>query len=216
MVSVLSGNRNFEGRINPDVKMNYLASPPLVVAYALAGTMDLDLTTQPLGTGTDGRAVYLADIWPSAEEIAEVVHGTVAAEMFNRGYADVYHGGDQWRELDVPYEAARTHALIGQACDSLGDRDAAALELDAARKILARLGATKAPAATPGGLSAREVEVIRLLAAGKSNRTIAAELFISEKTVARHVSNIFTKLRVSTRAAATAYAYEHGLQAGRT
>jgi aconitate hydratase A / 2-methylisocitrate dehydratase len=102
VVSVLSGNRNFEGRINPDVKMNYLASPPLVVAYALAGTMDLDLTTQPLGTGTDGRAVYLADIWPSAEEIAEVVHGAVAAEMFKRGYADVYHGGDQWRELDVP------------------------------------------------------------------------------------------------------------------
>ena len=106
--------------------------------------------------------------------------------------------------------------MIGQACDSLGDRDAAALELDAARKILARLGAPTAPTATPGGLSVREVEVIRLLAAGKSNRTIAAELFISEKTVARHVSNIFTKLRVSTRAAATAYAYEHGLQAGRT
>jgi aconitate hydratase len=102
VVAVLSGNRNFEGRINPDVKMNYLASPPLVVAYALAGTMDLDLTTQPLGTGTGRRAVYLADIWPSAEEIAEVVHGAVAAEMFNRGYADVYHGGDQWRELDVP------------------------------------------------------------------------------------------------------------------
>jgi aconitate hydratase len=102
VVSVLSGNRNFEGRINPDVKMNYLASPPLVVAYALAGTMDLDLTTQPLGTGTDGTAVYLADIWPSAEEIAEIVHGAVAAEMFTRDYADVYHGGDQWRELDVP------------------------------------------------------------------------------------------------------------------
>src|SRR5436309_358260 len=122
----------------------------------------------------------------------------------------------RWRELDVPYEAARTHALIGQSCDSLGDRDAAALELDAARKILARLGAPTAPTATPGGLSVREVEVIRLLAAGKSNRTIATELFISEKTVARHVSNIFTKLRVSTRAAATAYAYEHGLQARRT
>jgi aconitate hydratase len=102
VVSVLSGNRNFEGRINPDVKMNYLASPPLVVAYALAGTMDLDLTTQPLGTGRDGKPVYLADIWPSAEEVAEIVHGAVAAEMFTRDYADVYHGGDQWRELDVP------------------------------------------------------------------------------------------------------------------
>jgi aconitate hydratase len=113
VVSVLSGNRNFEGRINPDVKMNYLASPPLVVAYALAGTMDLDLTTQPLGTGTDGKAVYLADIWPSAEEIAEIVHGAVAAEMFTRDYADVYRGGDQWRELDVP--AGDTFAWDGDS-----------------------------------------------------------------------------------------------------
>jgi len=121
-----------------------------------------------------------------------------------------------WRELDAPYEAARTHALISQACVALGDRDAAAMELDAAKRILVRLGASSATASTPGGLSAREVEVMRLLAAGKSNRAIAAELFISEKTVARHVSNIFTKLQVSTRAAATAYAYEHGLKPRRT
>ena len=102
MVSVLSGNRNFEGRINPDVKMNYLASPPLVVAYALAGTMDIDLTTEPLGTGTDGKPVYLADLWPSAEEIASIVHGAVAAEMFTRGYADVFAGDERWRDLEVP------------------------------------------------------------------------------------------------------------------
>src|ERR1700734_1211422 len=102
VVSVLSGNRNFEGRINPDVKMNYLASPPLVVAYALAGTMDIDLITEPLGTGTDGRPVYLADLWPSAEEIAGIVHGAVAAEMFTRGYADVFAGDDRWRDLEVP------------------------------------------------------------------------------------------------------------------
>ena len=121
-----------------------------------------------------------------------------------------------WRELNVPYEAARTQALVGQACEALGDRDGAALELDAANKILFRLGAASAPPATPGGLSAREVGVMRLLAAGMSNRAIAAELFISDKTVARHVSNIFTKLGVSTRAAATAYAYEHGLQARHT
>jgi aconitate hydratase len=102
VVSVLSGNRNFEGRINPDVKMNYLASPPLVVAYALAGTMDIDLITEPLGTGSDGTPVYLADLWPSAEEIARIVHGAVAAEMFTRGYADVFAGDDRWRELEVP------------------------------------------------------------------------------------------------------------------
>jgi aconitate hydratase len=102
VVSVLSGNRNFEGRINPDVKMNYLASPPLVVAYALAGTMDIDLTTQPLGSGPDGRPVYLADIWPSPAEIQRVIDSSVAAEMFARDYADVFAGDQRWRSLPVP------------------------------------------------------------------------------------------------------------------
>jgi aconitate hydratase len=102
VVSVLSGNRNFEGRINPDVKMNYLASPPLVVAYALAGTMDIDLTSQPLGTGKSGQPVYLADLWPSPQEIAGIVQNAVAAEMFTRDYADVFAGDDRWRELEVP------------------------------------------------------------------------------------------------------------------
>ena len=102
VVSVLSGNRNFEGRINPDVKMNYLASPPLVVAYALAGTMDLDLTTEPLGTGTDGNPVYLKDIWPTSAEIEQVVDAAIASEMFTRDYADVFTGDDRWRALSVP------------------------------------------------------------------------------------------------------------------
>jgi aconitate hydratase len=102
VVSVLSGNRNFEGRINPDTKMNYLASPPLVVAYALAGTMDIDLTTEPLGTGASGQPVYLADLWPSPAEVSEVVQNAVAAEMFTRDYADVFAGDDRWRELEVP------------------------------------------------------------------------------------------------------------------
>ncbi len=102
VVSVLSGNRNFEGRINPDVTMNYLASPPLVVAYALAGTMDIDLDTEPLGAGADGKPVYLADIWPSPREVAGVVQDAVAAEMFTRDYADVFAGDDNWRRLDVP------------------------------------------------------------------------------------------------------------------
>ncbi len=101
VVSVLSGNRNFEGRINSDVKMNYLASPPLVVAYALAGTMDIDLTTEPLGTGADGKPVYLADVWPAPDKVAGVVHDAIAAEMYVRDYADVFAGDDRWRELEV-------------------------------------------------------------------------------------------------------------------
>ena len=100
--AVLSGNRNFEGRINPDVKMNYLASPPLVVAYALAGTMDIDLTTEPIGTGSDGQPVYLSDLWPDPAEIDAVVRSAVAAEMFTRDYADVFAGDKNWQELDVP------------------------------------------------------------------------------------------------------------------
>jgi aconitate hydratase len=100
--AVLSGNRNFEGRINQDVKANYLASPPLVVAYALAGRMDLDITTEPLGEGSDGEPVYLRDIWPSAEEIKRVVGESVAAEMYKRNYADVFTGDEEWNAVDVP------------------------------------------------------------------------------------------------------------------
>ncbi len=102
VVSVLSGNRNFEGRINPDVKMNYLASPPLVVAYALAGTMDVDLTSEPLGTGKSGQPVYLSDLWPTQKEIADIVQSSVAPDMFTRDYSDVFAGDDRWRDLDVP------------------------------------------------------------------------------------------------------------------
>jgi aconitate hydratase len=101
VVSVLSGNRNFEGRINPDIKMNYLASPPLVVAYALAGTMDIDLTTDPIGTGASGQDVYLRDLWPAPAEIEEIVATAVAAEMFTRDYADVFTGDERWQDLDV-------------------------------------------------------------------------------------------------------------------
>ncbi|HKH88065.1 MAG TPA: aconitate hydratase AcnA [Acidimicrobiales bacterium] len=101
-VSVLSGNRNFEGRIHPDVRMNYLASPPLVVAYALAGTMDIDLASEPLGTGTDGEAVFLRDIWPSLGDVTEVVTASVGADLFRRDYAEVFSGDDTWQGLDVP------------------------------------------------------------------------------------------------------------------
>ncbi len=102
VTSVLSGNRNFEGRINPDVKMNYLASPPLVVAYALAGRMDIDLLNEPLGEGTDGQPVYLRDIWPSTEEVEQVVNSSISADMFSSRYADVFAGDDTWRSLPTP------------------------------------------------------------------------------------------------------------------
>ncbi len=100
--SVLSGNRNFEARIHPEVKANYLASPPLVVAYALAGRMDVDLVNEPLGQGSDGEDVYLTDIWPSAEEIQEVIATSVRAEFFAETYADVYAGDEHWRSLPTP------------------------------------------------------------------------------------------------------------------
>ena len=97
--AVLSGNRNFEARIHPEVKANYLASPPLVVAYAIAGRMDVDLTTEPLGQGTDGRDVYLRDIWPTSDEIDETIAASVSGELFRGRYADVFTGDDQWRAL---------------------------------------------------------------------------------------------------------------------
>jgi aconitate hydratase len=100
--SVLSGNRNFEARIHPEVKANYLASPPLVVAYALAGRLDLDLTSEPLGQGSDGEDVYLTDIWPSAEEIDATVRDAVQGDMFRRTYADVFTGDEHWAALEIP------------------------------------------------------------------------------------------------------------------
>ncbi len=102
VVSVLSGNRNFEGRINPDVKMNYLASPPLVVAYALAGSMNVDLYNEPLGADSSGQEVYLRDIWPSAQEVAELIGEAVQSDMFRKSYSEVFDGDERWNSLEVP------------------------------------------------------------------------------------------------------------------
>ncbi|MGX5731260.1 aconitate hydratase AcnA [Pseudoxanthomonas beigongshangi] len=102
VTSVLSGNRNFEGRVHPEVKMNYLASPPLVVAYAIAGTTDIDLTTEPLGTGSDGQPVYLRDIWPSNSEIGDFIARTIGPEMFAKNYADVFKGDTRWNTIASP------------------------------------------------------------------------------------------------------------------
>jgi aconitate hydratase len=100
--SVLSGNRNFEGRVHPEVKMNYLASPPLVVAYAIAGTTDIDLSSEPLGIGSDGRPVHLRDIWPSSQQISELIAATLGPEMFKQNYADVFKGDNRWNTIDAP------------------------------------------------------------------------------------------------------------------
>jgi len=101
-VSVLSGNRNFEGRINPDVKMNYLASPPLVVAYAIAGTMNIDLNNDPIGVSPDGNKIYLKDIWPSSKEIQDYINQAIDSEMFIKRYADVFKGDERWQKLPTP------------------------------------------------------------------------------------------------------------------
>ncbi|HEX6523136.1 MAG TPA: aconitate hydratase AcnA [Streptosporangiaceae bacterium] len=145
VVSVLSGNRNFEGRINPDVKMNYLASPPLVVAYALAGTMDIDLVNDPLGSDSEGKAVYLADIWPSPAEVATVVADAVAAEMFTRDYADVFKGDDQWRALRIPagdtfeWDPASTYVRRPPYFDGMSREPSPVTDISGAR-VLAKLG----------------------------------------------------------------------------
>ena len=102
VAAVLSGNRNFEGRINPDVKMNYLASPPLVIAYALAGTMDFDFESQPLGTDKDGNDVFLKDIWPSQKDVSDTIASAINQEMFTKNYADVFKGDERWRNLPTP------------------------------------------------------------------------------------------------------------------
>jgi aconitate hydratase len=145
VTAVLSGNRNFEGRINPDVKMNYLASPPLVVAYALAGTMDIDLNHEPLGSDTEGKPVYLADIWPSQEEIAEVVQTAVAQEMFTRDYADVFKGDDNWRGLSIPagdtfaWEQESTYVRRPPYFDGMPTKPEPVTDIEGAR-VLAMLG----------------------------------------------------------------------------
>jgi aconitate hydratase len=102
VAAVLSGNRNFEGRINPDVRANYLASPPLVVAYALAGTVDIDLANDPIGEDENGTPVYLKDIWPSQEEVAKEIEGALDPEIYKKQYANVYTGNEQWNAVDVP------------------------------------------------------------------------------------------------------------------
>jgi aconitate hydratase len=145
VVAVLSGNRNFEGRISPDVKMNYLASPPLVIAYALAGTMDFDFEAEPLGRDRDGVDVYLRDLWPTPAEVEEVVAGALSREMFTRDYADVFAGDARWRSLPTPtgdtfdWAPDSTYVRKPPYFDGMAARPAPVTDITGAR-VLAMLG----------------------------------------------------------------------------
>lgn len=145
VVSVLSGNRNFEGRINPDVKMNYLASPPLVIAYALAGSMDFDFEKEPLGTDTEGKPVYLRDIWPSPQEVQDVIDSAITNEMFTKSYADVFKGDERWRSLPTPegqtfeWDADSTYVRKPPYFEGMAMEPAPVTDISGAR-VLALLG----------------------------------------------------------------------------
>ena len=145
VVSVLSGNRNFEGRINPDIKMNYLASPPLVVAYAIAGSMDLDITRDSLGADTEGNPVYLKDIWPSPQEVETVIASAINQEMFTRGYADVFAGDERWKSLPTPtgktfeWDTESTYVRKPPYFDGMPAQPSPVVDISGAR-VLAKLG----------------------------------------------------------------------------
>ncbi|MCX6401259.1 MAG: aconitate hydratase AcnA [Propionibacteriales bacterium] len=142
VVSVLSGNRNFEGRISPDIKMNYLASPPLVVAYALAGSMDVDLFNDALGTDADGNPVYLRDIWPSPAEVEETIASAINTEMFDDSYADVFAGDERWRSLPTPegnifdWDPNSTYVRKAPYFDGMPDEPAPVTDISGARVLL--------------------------------------------------------------------------------
>jgi len=144
-VSVLSGNRNFEGRVSPDVRANYLASPPLVVAYALAGRIDIDFASEPLGRGKDGKDVFLKDIWPSPKDVANVVKQNVTSEMFRKEYAEVFKGDERWRALPVPegdrfaWDEASTYVRKPTFFENLPKTPAPLSDISGAR-VLAMLG----------------------------------------------------------------------------
>ncbi|MFI6237962.1 aconitate hydratase [Micromonospora sp. NPDC050784] len=145
VVSVLSGNRNFEGRINPDVKMNYLASPPLVVAYALAGTMDIDLANEPIGEDSEGNPVYLREIWPNSAEIQDVIAQAIGATGFSAAYADVFAGDERWQSLPTPtgdtfaWENDSTYVRKPPYFEGMQQEPSPVVDISAAR-VLAKLG----------------------------------------------------------------------------
>jgi DNA-binding CsgD family transcriptional regulator len=201
---------------------------PLARARILPAYIEIMLATHDVETARDGTAELgqIAEVYDTAALHARRAYAVGAVHLAD-GSPDealpaLRRAWRLWSDLDVPYEAARTRVLIGLACHALRDESSAALELDAARDVFAQLGATadltrtdkmigRSPVGDSTGLSRRELEVLRLVAAGKSNQAIAAELMISDRTVERHVSNIFGKLGVGSRTAAAAYAFAHGI-----
>jgi aconitate hydratase len=145
VTSVLSGNRNFEGRINPDVKMNYLASPPLVIAYALAGTMDFDFENEPLGQGSDGSDVFLKDIWPAPEDVERTIASSINSAMFTEDYADVFAGDERWQSLPTPagdtfeWAAESTYVRKPPYFEGMAAQPDPVADIEGAR-VLAKLG----------------------------------------------------------------------------
>jgi len=175
VTSVLSGNRNFEGRINPDVKMNYLASPPLVVAYAITGTMDIDLVNDPLGTGTGGAPVYLRDIWPTTAEVARTVEEAVQSDMFRTSYGEVFAGDANWQGLEVPtgdrfaWDADSTYIAKAPYFDGMDAQPSPVTDIEGAR-VLAKLGDS--------------VTTDHISPAGSIKRDAPAGLYLQDKGVA--------------------------------
>jgi DNA-binding CsgD family transcriptional regulator len=204
-----------------------VTDPPARPAL-LAAAVEILLAAEDL-PGARAAAADLAEIAADADAPildAMAAHWTGAVRRADgdqpAALAALRRAWTLWQRVEAPYEAARARTLLGQACRDAGDEDSASMEFDAAAAVFARLGATsevarvdglarRTPAAAPAGLTAREMDVLRRVASGRSNREIAADLVLSEATVARHVSNILTKLGIRSRSAATAFAYEHGL-----
>jgi aconitate hydratase len=185
--SVLSGNRNFEARVHASVRANYLMSPPLVVAYALAGRMDVDLATEPLGTASDGTAVYLRDVWPTTREIAEAVESSVGSGLFRKTYADVFRGDELWRELPVPpgerfaWEPASTYVRKPPYFDGMPREAPSHVEEIGGARVLAWLGDS--------------VTTDHISPAGSIGKETAAELYLLQQGVTKHDFNSYGSRR---------------------
>jgi aconitate hydratase len=186
VVSVLSGNRNFEGRIHAEVKMNYLMSPPLVVAYALAGTMDIDLFNEPLAQDKDGNDVYLKDIWPSSQDVAAVVESSIVSDMFTSGYADVFAGDERWQQLPTPagdifeWDAQSTYVRKPPYFEDMPREPEPVSDIRGAR-VLARLGDS--------------VTTDHISPAGSIARTSPAAAYLSDHGVAPEDFNSYGSRR---------------------
>jgi len=167
--SVLSGNRNFEGRVHPEVRMNFLASPPLVVAYALAGTLDLDLTTEPLGTGADGKPVYLKDIWPSDHEVQELLARSIDSAMFQQSYASVFKGDAHWNAIEVPagklytWDPKSTYVKNPPYFDRMGSTPPPLTDIHGARALAVLGDSVTTDHISPAGNIARSSPAARYL-----------------------------------------------------